>query len=162
MTRPTSTDMRIFRMNVEQDTANGCWQWHGRLTRDGYPTARLGGREQGVHRWVLLTHKGAPPTPTSQAGHTCHDHAVERGECSGGPCIHRLCVNPAHLQWQSPSENTKASDHHKRRVTECPAGHPYDDENTRVRRGRRECLACERERSAGRRTGSERQPGVEV
>lgn len=32
--------------------------------------------------------------------------------------------------------------------THCPRGHPYDEENTRLRNGRRHCRACERERAA--------------
>lgn len=162
MDRPSNNDMRLFRMNVDQQPG-GCWVWTGRFSRDGYPTARLSGREQQVHRWSLWAHKGEPPQPGWQAGHTCHDRALADGTCQGGTdCPHRACVNPAHLSWQSPSENVSSSDHHKRRVTHCPAGHPYDAENTRIRRGRRECISCDRERSALRRTRGESEPRIEV
>lgn len=39
-------------------------------------------------------------------------------------------------------------------ATHCPQGHPYDEENTRVSRGRRHCRACQRENGLRWRTAN--------
>lgn len=39
-------------------------------------------------------------------------------------------------------------------ATQCPQGHPYDENNTYISRGRRHCRACHAAREAGRRARS--------
>lgn len=51
------------------------------------------------------------------------------------------------LRWGTPSENhldsVRHGTHHEARKTHCPAGHPYDDQNTyRSKRGGRACRTC--------------------
>ena len=145
--RATATDLSTFRRYVKVD-ASGCWIWTGRHDRDGYPVARLDGREMGVHRWAYLTHVG--PIPEGYAiDHRCHTEAVAAGLCSAdlSRCQHRSCVCPGHLEPVTTGENTRRSDHAHRRKTECAQGHPYSPENTRTdKRGKRVCLTCDRER----------------
>jgi len=69
------------------------------------------------------------------------DHVKERG------CTSTLCVNPYHLEAVTNRDNllrgaTLAAKEVK--ATHCPQGHPYDDENTYVCRGRRYCRVCRR------------------
>jgi hypothetical protein len=62
-------------------------------------------------------------------------------------CRNRLCCNPDHLEPVTGSENTTRQRHYERNRTHCPAGHPYDDENTRVTSdNHRVCRACDRNR----------------
>ncbi|MGV0949403.1 MAG: hypothetical protein ACOYB3_01935 [Azonexus sp.] len=135
--------------NVDTTSDSGCWLWTGpQISDSGYGKTRPypGDRERATHI-VMWEHANARPVPEGhQIDHRCHTDAVARGECGGGECLHRLCCNPAHLEPVTPSENTKRQDHAERRVTHCPKGHPYDSENTRLRRGRRECVQCDVER----------------
>lgn len=72
-------------------------------------------------------------------------HSCDRGD--------EGCVNVNHLRIGTPSENNKDAVERGRHrnqnsaKTHCPQGHPYDNDNTRVRpNGQRACRACERER----------------
>lgn len=57
-------------------------------------------------------------------------------------CFNKVCVNPAHLEPVTSVENRRRW---AESVTACPAGHPYDEENTYVdKRGRRACRECGR------------------
>jgi hypothetical protein len=40
----------------------------------------------------------------------------------------------------------------KAAITHCPRGHAYDEANTYVKKGCRQCRACHRERMRGRST----------
>jgi hypothetical protein len=136
---------RFRRMYREQ--ANGCWMWTGNGDDDGYgyTIPFPGSRRWMAHVWSLTVHKGEAPEGMT-AGHVCHDRAVEAGTCDGGyDCPHRRCVNPAHLEWQTPSEQSLAQKHYERNVTHCPKGHPYEGDNLYVDpKGKRRCRACKR------------------
>lgn len=125
-----------------------CWLWTGPLTRDGY-----GGQIYVMGR-LVLAHRVAyelfnGPIPKGlEVEHSCHTQDLS---CNAGDdCIHRRCVNPAHLELLTHRENTlrgrspQALNRHK---THCPAGHPYSPENTYRHRGRRECRVCIRRRA---------------
>jgi hypothetical protein len=126
---------------VRVDVA-GCWLWTGAKNSRGYgqiaaPSAR------SVHR-VVVELDGRVIGDGLYVCHTCDVKA---------------CVNPAHLYVGSPLDN--ATDAKERGLlvnrlatenaakTHCPQGHPYTEENLRVRvvRGRaeRRCVACARE-----------------
>ena len=60
----------------------GCWIWGKKLSKDGYPTTRLAGKQISVHRAVLEAKYDAPLG--SQ-----HAHHI---------CAETRCVNPDHLQ----------------------------------------------------------------
>ena len=81
-------------------------------------------------------------------GHSCHDRVAE--SCTP-PCLHRRCVNPAHLVLQTPGENIRASATTTASLnaakTHCVNGHPFDKENTGIRPdGNRYCKQCARDR----------------
>jgi hypothetical protein len=141
--------------NVEKST-NGCWHWTGTVEQKcGYGIANIGSRRDGTRRRVQA-HRHAfeiavrPLIPRGQPGHLQVDHECHNRSktCQGGPtCLHRRCVNPAHLAAKSPGENTHASRHtpaaKNRAKTHCERGHPLAEDNLRVdSEGRRHCYTC--------------------
>jgi hypothetical protein len=119
------------------ETPNGCWEWTGSRTADGYGQVRLAGRGPLVkaHRVVYLAERG-------EIGHGLSlDHL-----CSNPPC-----ANPDHLEPVTSRANilrgSSPSAGNARR-THCPAGHLLAGDNlaaSGTRRGRRSCLACARQ-----------------
>ena len=123
---------RLQRLIKIVDT--GCWEWQGNTTTNGYGKwARGPGHsERAIHRITYEHYK---------------DTAIPDGMQGDHLCRNRACCNPDHIEIVTPSENTKRQDHAERRKTECPQGHPYDAENTRLTpSGKRVCRACDRDR----------------
>lgn len=75
----------------------GCWTWTASINRDGYGMFGNGaGKVVGPHRWAY-EHFVKPVPDGLQLDHLCHTR--ERDTCPGGRrCLHRRCVNPAHLE----------------------------------------------------------------
>jgi hypothetical protein len=116
-----------------------CWLWNGSLTPDGY--ANLQERVEGVdvnhlgHRLAYEQIVGPVP-PGLDLDHLCR---------------FRRCVRPGHLEPTTRRENLLRGETIPARnaaKTHCPAGHPYDEENTYWHRGGRHCKACARRHSA--------------
>ena len=80
---------------------------------------------------------------------------LPRGKGSHHGCEHKWCINPWHTEVLSQSEHNRAhglgGDWGQAKKTHCPAGHPYDEENTYHTRGERQCRACKRESLRDRR-----------
>lgn len=80
------------------------------------------------------------------------------GPCPAGLEVRHLDGDPSNnrignLKYGTRSENVRDSIAHGTNVnaskTHCPAGHPYDDENTRRRSdGGRDCITCQKRRGA--------------
>ena len=70
--------------------ADGCWQWLGRINKNGYPIAKIAGRTMAVHR-ISLEAKHCAPLGGQAAHHKC---------------ANTNCVNPDHLQAVTHRENT--------------------------------------------------------
>jgi len=70
-----------------------CLTWPFGRTADGYGGINIDGNKMEVHRVVCIEVYGLPPSPTHQAAHSC-------GKGREG------CVNPHHLRWATPAENT--------------------------------------------------------
>jgi hypothetical protein len=137
---------RQTRFNGEQ-----CLVWTGNLGRGGYGRFKLdNGTTIASHRFVWEYVMGRTIPDGMQIDHLCHGAAVAEGTCSGAGdegCRHRACCNPRHLELVSASENVKRQDHAERKVTHCPQGHEYTDENTRITRdGKRKCRECAKTR----------------
>lgn len=120
----------------QSSSPDGCWIWTGGKGSGGYGKAWLEGRTIGAHRAMYLTIKG-PIADGLTLDHLCRN---------------RLCVNPDHLEPVTIGENTRRGDapgvagRHNSVKTNCPAGHPYDEANTYVYKGKRNCRACGREK----------------
>lgn len=121
-----------FWRSVERRTDEECWPWNGELTEAGYGRFSLNGRKWMAHRvsWSIFK-----------------DGSIPEGLVLDHLCRNPKCVNPRHLEPISNRENTVvrtedgfAAKH--ARKTHCAQGHEYTAENTRIRRGRRECLTC--------------------
>ena len=123
---------RWMRRNV---VAHGtCWLWTGAKTRNGYGQVAIHGKAWMVHR-AFYTYFIADVPPGLDLDHLCRN---------------RACVNPWHLEPVTRSVNLRRGDTRRTHFssrTHCPQGHPYDDENTAHRQGRRVCRTCDRERA---------------
>jgi hypothetical protein len=136
---------------VDPDTA--CWLWARGLTYDGYGQLRQGKRQRKAHQIFYERYRG--PIPAGMTiDHLCHNADVA---CVGGKtCLHRHCVNPAHLEAVTIRVNTARG----RTITalnagktHCKHGHPFDASNTLIERQtgggyRRACHACQLVRKA--------------
>ncbi len=102
--------------------------------------------------WVTLTKGGV------QKRHPVHQlvAAAFIGPCPPGQEVRHDDGNPANasaanLLYGTHAENMRdkarhGTDHNLAK-THCPAGHPYDEANTRIYDGRRFCRECSRDRS---------------
>ncbi len=146
-----------LRFYTDQRGPDECWPWTGNKDLQGYGRVNqgrgLGLYETPAHRAVWISANEREVPPGMQIDHECHNRAVARGECGGGPtCSHRLCVNPSHLVPRTPLENTLRGNGPgaiNARKTHCVHGHEFTFKNTRRITGRngrpeRVCIACER------------------
>lgn len=132
--------------NVKVD-GKGCWIWQGDVAHNGYghTTYRAldtwrRSRLSKVHRDMYRIVTGKELTKWQYVLHLCDT---------------RLCCNPAHLWLGSPTHNSadelSKQRHPEQKVTQCPKGHPYNDENTYITpAGARNCRECTRERGRRR------------
>lgn len=114
---------------INQETQ--CWQWLRGKTNKGYGAVYFSGVQFSVHSVMYMIYKGRIPDGLDL------DHL----------CRNRSCCNPDHLEAVTRKENllrglTIAASNFK--VSRCPRGHPYSEENTIRRRGGRECRECSR------------------
>jgi hypothetical protein len=112
------------------ERGEGCWLWTGKIGRSGYGyfALRGGSRIQTTlaHRWSY-THFVGP---------------IPEGLYLDHLCLVKHCVNPAHLEPVTPSEN---SQRHYYAKTTCKNGHPLEGDNLQMRGPNgtyRICRAC--------------------
>jgi hypothetical protein len=129
----------------EIDQATGCWLWTGGTNAEGYGIIIRNGDERlRVHRVSYEIHYSAAIPDGHDLDHVCH---TRDPLCVGGPaCRHRRCINPLHLEPVTRAENVRRG---FARVpkTHCANNHEFTPANTRIRRGRRECITCARAHS---------------
>lgn len=135
--------IKRFEARFDATDADACWPVQGKAAREGYAQLRVD-RLRNVyiqaHRFAYQLYVG--PIPDGLVlDHACHNRDLA---CPGGDtCPHRRCVNPAHLEPVTQRENIRRSSLTNGHKTHCTKGHPYDEENTFIRKnGKRGCRAC--------------------
>jgi hypothetical protein len=143
------------------DGEDGCWLYTGTITK-GRGTAGYGhisipgvpGKKMLAHRASYEARVGPIPDGMS-LDHECHNRDLS---CLGGDtCLHRRCINPAHLTPETRAQNRRkaglARDRKPWLDTDlCPKGHQFIPDNTVVytkKNGysQRFCRTCQRENS---------------
>lgn len=121
---------------TEMHNGHPCWDWKGGKMPLGYGNF-LGprGKVMGAHRAAYELYVGPIPAGMSL------DHLCRRPSC----------VNPSHLEVVTHRENVlrgEAITAKNAKKTHCLRGHPFDEENTRIRkyanRKGRACKTCDK------------------
>ena len=132
-----------FWVLVDKRGPDECWHWLAGRTQYGYGRFYPTRRAVQVHRFVYELLVG--PIPAGyEVDHTCHNIDVA---CKGGnTCLHRRCVNPAHLEAVTKRENMHRQPRIRAQMeqTHCINGHAYLPDNLYVspKGGGRQCRIC--------------------
>lgn len=107
------------------DKTESCWLWAAGLNAYGYGAFWDPSCKQMVRAHIYAYELLVGPVPSGmQLDHQCHN---EDSTCLGGrTCIHRSCVNPAHLEPKTNRENFLAGVHPNAQVHQsgvCAKGH---------------------------------------
>lgn len=124
----------------------GCWLWTGKLDRGGYGKFRTSIRNASAHVVSYSICIGDVPVGMEL------DHVRARG------CVHRHCVNPAHLEPVTRRENWIRGESLSAiniRATHCKHGHALDEENIYRQPSKpesRNCRKCRARRTVEKRS----------
>ena len=129
---PHGTPEERFWAKVPARIAGECWEWSGRLDKDGYGQLRVGNTQRRAHRFSFELHNG------SAAG------IIVRHLCNNPSC-----VNPEHLAPGTHQDNMndrRASGNYV--SSTCRQGHEWTPENTVWQnrdKTKRTCRTCRQE-----------------
>lgn len=141
---PEMTLEERFWVKVNKQAPNGCWEWIGAMSGNGYGSIRIDHKARNAHRVSYELVVGLIPEGLTL------DHL----------CRNRACVNPEHLEPVTIGVNTLRGESVSAinaRKTHCVNGHEFTLENTYIRRQKggygRMCRECGRD--SRRRTDNE-------
>jgi hypothetical protein len=123
------------------EVTSTCWYWK-RSLQSGYGRIEWEGRVIPIHRFSYLIAVG-DLIPGMQIDHVCHSNDKTCNENNN--CMHRRCVNPAHLEQVTPRVNvlrSRGPTAANAVKTHCVNGHPFDKENTEKTVDGRRCSIC--------------------
>jgi hypothetical protein len=133
----TPQDVERFWVKVDRGGSDDCWLWNAFISPDGYGRFTHCGRNIQAHQFSYELHNGLVPEGLFL------DHVHARG------CVHRHCVNPAHLEAVTNRINVlrgRSQAAQNAVKTHCSRGHLFDAENTYPKPGGgRDCRACRRD-----------------
>ena len=136
-TRTQTLEERFWSKVDRSAGPTACWPWLACRSRKGYGQFSIGSRTDSSAR-IVPAHRIA--------------YQLEVGLIPNGKVIHHLCnnpycQNPRHLRPTTNRFNILVGNGRAAqcsKVTHCPRGHPYTEENTyRSADGRRHCRGCE-------------------
>src|SRR3990167_3695316 len=109
----------------------GCWEWQGRINKDGYGLIGHNYKDCRAHRLVYEILLGIP----------------KEAECLDHLCNNKKCVNPSHMKPTTMKENILRSNNAAGtnfRKTKCIRGHLFMGRNLRISKktGYRICRTC--------------------
>ena len=127
-------EQRFWEKVGDHSDPTKCWLWTASTNGKGYGRFTVGNKRVQAHRfsYEMYHHVTIPKGMTI-------DHVKMRG------CSSTLCVNPRHLEVVTMKVNilrgNSPSSVHANK-THCVHGHPFNEENTYVYPGKRQCRVC--------------------
>lgn len=136
MTRIPLQDRVLKRVD---QTEEGCWEWPGSTTSNGYGTASYI-RDDGIQR-IAMTHRVVYEALVGP---------IPEGLDLDHLCRNRICCNPKHLEPVPRIVNSHRGA--KYRPSHCIHGHEYTKENSHFNKyGHIKCRECSRQSCKKRR-----------
>jgi hypothetical protein len=117
--------------------ADGCWDWAGYVTPQGYGSIYRGG---GIRR----------PQQAHRVAYELLIGEIPEGLVLDHLCRNRKCVNPLHVEVVTQRINVLRGENQtakQAKRTRCPEGHRYDRVDTSEGKRRRYCSICSSARS---------------
>lgn len=125
---PNRFELRRFFAKVER-RPTGCWRWRGAMNDGGYGVFGARDGAENAHRVAYRWFVGA----------------IHEGLDVDHVCNRRACVNPAHLEAVTRSENVRRAFVRSGKVDHCRRGHARTPENFRKNGTSVACRICIRE-----------------
>lgn len=114
--------------------AGDCWIWQTSLNQGGYGRVNWGGKPNRMAHKVVYELLVSAITDALEVDHLCRKHA---------------CVYPGHLELVTHKVNLSRGlgiGVHNAALVCCREGHPFNESNTYIWRGKRFCLRCQSRR----------------
>jgi hypothetical protein len=141
----TPAARNLFWSRVARSGSDQCWPWTAGRLSSGYGRFHSGGKAGRAHvlAWELAF---GPVDSDKHLDHQCHN---SDSTCLGAAaCLHRRCVNPAHLELTTLVTNVMRGQSPfavNARKTHCKRGHELTGDNVApTSAGGRRCAVCAR------------------